>query len=573
MNTTITLKELLEKDKSFIIPEYQRGYIWGKSRKASRNSVEYILETLIHHFESGVEVFLQGLTVTEDDSSIVLIDGQQRTTFFYLLFQYLRYKGNFTIRYKIRTESENFLNQDLKNINFDNICESEDEKYQDIYYFKRTLRIIHEKLCKFDKDKFSNFLLKKIKFLYINIPEDKAVEVFTMMNGSKAIMKTEEIIKAELLRLVSSPVVNSAQEEWEENNIRSRYAREWDKWLYWWNKEEVRTFYQIEHNKVMGLLIETYFNSKNSNPKFKFSFENFKHILFSSIKNESVEAKQIFYELRQLQKNFEDVFYSINDNLYLHNKIGAILCVFDSENRKKFINDFFATRIISIANIEDYYNLVFLNLTHTQIIDAIFNKNQNEDDNADPVDINKKALIDILQNDDLYWTSGNKSDNQKILADLLLLRLNVEEDTKLHRPFDFSIWKKGKYSLEHIFPKSKSFRLIDGKYYLENKPDEPIQKKDTIGLLNRADFNNNGSVHCIGNLVLLYGPENSKFGNRSFEEKKKIYFNYDLKTVKTMKSLSLLHTISIFSNSKWEVEEIQKNKANIIERAKEYYGM
>jgi hypothetical protein len=74
-------------------------------------------------------------------------------------------------------------------------------------------------------------------------------------------------------------------------------------------------------------------------------------------------------------------------------------------------------------------------------------------------------------------------------------------------------------------------------------------------------------------LVLLYGPENSKFGNRSFEEKKKIYFNYDLKTVKTMKSLSLLHTISIFSNSKWEVEEIQKNKANIIERAKEYYGM
>ena len=36
----------------------------------------------------------------------------------------------------------------------------------------------------------------------------------------------------------------------------------------WWNKEEVRTFYQIEHNKVMGLLIETYFNSKNSNPKF-----------------------------------------------------------------------------------------------------------------------------------------------------------------------------------------------------------------------------------------------------------------------------------------------------------------
>ena len=60
MNTTITLKDLLDKKKNFIIPEYQRGYIWGKSRKASSNSVEYILETLLKHFESGVEVFLQG---------------------------------------------------------------------------------------------------------------------------------------------------------------------------------------------------------------------------------------------------------------------------------------------------------------------------------------------------------------------------------------------------------------------------------------------------------------------------------------------------------------------------------
>lgn len=566
------MKELLEKNKNFIIPEYQRGYIWGKSRKASKNSVEYILETLINHFDSGVEVFLQGLTVTENNSSIVLIDGQQRTTFFYLLFQYLRYKDKFTIKYSIRTESDKFLNQGIKVIDFDNICETEEERFQDIYYFKRTLRIIHEKLCNFDKRKFSIFLLNKIKFLYINIPEDKAVEVFTMMNGGKAIMKTEEIIKAELLRLVSKPGVTSAQEEWEENNIRSRYAREWDKWLYWWNKKEIRTFYQIEDNKVMGLLIETYFNSKNNDPKFKFSFENFKHILFSSCEDEIVVAKNVLYELRQLQKRFEDVFYSINDEWCLHNKIGAILCVFDKENRIKFINDFFATKKISNENIEEYYNLVFLNLNHTQISNAILKNSQDEEDEENPVETNKRALIDILQNDDLYWTSGDKSDNQKILADLLLLRLNIEEDTKLLRPFDFSIWKKGKYSLEHIFPKSRSFRIKDGKYYLENKPDDPVAKKDTKGLLDRADFDDDGSVHCIGNLVLLYGPDNSKFGNKSFEEKKRIYFNYDLKTVKTMKSLSLLHTISIFSKSKWEVEEIQKNKAKIIERAKEYYG-
>lgn len=32
MNATITLREYLEKKKTFVIPYYQRGYVWGKSR-------------------------------------------------------------------------------------------------------------------------------------------------------------------------------------------------------------------------------------------------------------------------------------------------------------------------------------------------------------------------------------------------------------------------------------------------------------------------------------------------------------------------------------------------------------
>ena len=32
MNATITLREYLEKKKCFIIPDYQRGYVWGKNK-------------------------------------------------------------------------------------------------------------------------------------------------------------------------------------------------------------------------------------------------------------------------------------------------------------------------------------------------------------------------------------------------------------------------------------------------------------------------------------------------------------------------------------------------------------
>jgi HEPN domain-containing protein len=88
--------------------------------------------------------------------------------------------------------------------------------------------------------------------LYIDIPEDKATKVFSMMNGSKAEMKSEELIKAELLRLASlnDSDFDKKEEkeknaiEWDNNMLRSRYAREWDKWLQWWNREDVKKLFK-----------------------------------------------------------------------------------------------------------------------------------------------------------------------------------------------------------------------------------------------------------------------------------------------------------------------------------------
>ena len=114
MNATITLREYLGKKKDFVIPEYQRGYVWGKNRKESKNdSVSYILEkTIVPGFQKGAEVFLQGITVHENNDKIVIIDGQQRTTFLYLLLKWLGYKEKFSLNYDIRPESDSFLKKD-----------------------------------------------------------------------------------------------------------------------------------------------------------------------------------------------------------------------------------------------------------------------------------------------------------------------------------------------------------------------------------------------------------------------------------------------------------------------------
>lgn len=245
MSATITLEKYLSKNKTFVIPEYQRGYVWGKARKkGEKDSVSYILDDLIQKFNLDRErdVFLQGVTVSEGEDEIVIIDGQQRTTFLRFLLKKLEYTGKFDIRYEVRNESNKFL---AEHIDLSGVVEDENDLFQDVYFFKKTIRLIREKVSTIvDVTDFLDFLLTKIKFLYIDIPKSEAMTVFAMMNGNRAQMLPEEVIKAELLRLVSlGDTIDGPHDaewlsrEWEYKIVRGRYAREWDKWLQWWNRQ------------------------------------------------------------------------------------------------------------------------------------------------------------------------------------------------------------------------------------------------------------------------------------------------------------------------------------------------
>lgn len=565
-NTTITLNDFLNKGKDFIIPYYQRGYIWGKSRRSEKNSVQYILESIINCLENKSELFLQGVTVCEDDKTIELIDGQQRTTFFYLLLKYLEYDEQYSLVYSIRTESQKFLDKFKSNNNEINILyeayevnkKNEEEKFQDIYYFKKTVYLIHKYLEGREKKEILSFVLANVKFLYINVPKEKAITVFSMMNGNKAVMKFEEIIKAEMLRLISADKENNNESiRWEQNLLRSKYAREWDKWLYWWNRKEVKDFYHTEN--VMGLLVETYFYSKNDS-NLKFNFENFRDKFLRGENNELL-TKNTFYKLRHLQKQFEDVFNSVNDDKSLHNKIGAILTILNKEDRKSFIRSYFIKN--EINDIDLYLKLSFLGITHSKIKEEFSNNKSNEERNVEKEDVvssRKVELINILSDNDLYKNNDKEAYKQ-------LLRLNIDADTKLGRAFDFSIVNEK--SLEHIHPQSKVYYLKDSKFY-SCKEDKSINIDESY--FDKNDFDNQDcSEHCIGNLVLLYKNENSAFSNHSFKDKKKVYFN--LNSVESFKSRHLLHSLSVFAKDKWNIDEIKKNKHSIINELKEYYGI
>ena len=130
------------------------------------------------------EIFLQGITVHEVEytKEIVLVDGQQRTTFFYLLLKYLGYDGYLQIRYEIRRQSNDYL----KNLSLDDIARDDDEPYQDIFFFKRTLRIFGRELKDTGKKSFLDLYTEECQVPLCCHTRRTGQVVFTMMNGNKA---------------------------------------------------------------------------------------------------------------------------------------------------------------------------------------------------------------------------------------------------------------------------------------------------------------------------------------------------------------------------------------------------
>lgn len=580
MDATITLHKYLNKQKIFIIPDYQRGYIWGKKKANAKDtdSVTYILNTILSKYQSNTPIFLQGVTVTETKDTIVLIDGQQRTTFIYILLKFLDYKGYFEIKYDVRDESGSYL----KELNtHSDIVDNPNEKYQDIYYFNKTWLTIKTMLgnAGITSDKYSeliNYLLHEIKFLYINIPEPQARKVFNMMNGNRAKMLEQEIIKAELLRLASLPFDKDSRSatnhsiEWELNMLRSRYAREWDKWIHWWNRKDVQEVFNTDE-QLGWLLISIMPKKYNSGV----TFESFcKEILKS---NHSMQkAKMAFDCIRRVQKRFEDAF----NNPIIHNKIGAILRIINDP--VAFMKYYFVNGNIDNATLHNYYLCAFLDMTHDMItsIRNNFNKYFIEKYNQK---LNELKLPKLYE------------DNPEC-AFRLLLRLNIDEDNLqnngLGRKFDFNIWKKNVRSLEHIFPKSKVYNQDDGIWKRgDGKEEEPCDNDSSI--MKRADIksvSNPVSIigesilkeddtplrvteHSIGNLVLLYKDDNSSFNNRDFQQKKEMFLVGENKNDKKIlfKSRHLLHTIYHFSERDWGADEITKHFINTLSNFESAY--
>ena len=604
-----TMRSLLHpsggrEEQTLIVPDYQRGYKWAVRELLSAGGVEAnsALETLLSNLNTAfciakdTDYFLQGVTVRESADGLVLIDGQQRVTSFYLILWCLGGPDSIRpirLRYDVRTASQRFLDalHDQQPDEFlpqltGSEAEGNREDEQDVYYFKQALRQIHSwwgKRPEEELKRLADWLLDRVRVIYLTVDTpEKAVRTFTMMNGAKATMLAEELAKAEALRRLATegepveeedegdlggvPTLDDCFDEirqwaaaqWETAARRGRCAREWDRWLYWWNRPDVQRFFNVQ--TPWGWLLDYALWDWSEGKTDRFSFEAFRSAFMRFLS----DAQDCFERLRSIQTAVEDVYA----DPVAYNWLGLSLLFASGRDEKFETLRYFLRHRHDADALARYAKCRLAGATHQEITGE---GQGNAEEKERRLHEKQARLQHLLAAADAY-----NDDEAKAACFGFLLYLNLVEDNRLGRKFDFTVW--GAKSLEHIWPKARvSHRDADGTFRRGDGAELTPEAEDEIrseasGWLDRAQIRTASgqplSEHCVGNLVLLYGRDNSAFGARSYEEKKAAFFDVHSDA---FSSRHLLHTVSKFAATAWGARQITDYYEEIQEQVKTLY--
>lgn len=221
------------------------------------------------------------------------------------------------------------------------------------------------------------------------------------------------------------------------------------------------------------------------------------------------DAKDIIVRLRA---DYAEVFSSPR----MCNMIGAILYFMD-DGADEFIRYFFEEE--NRENFEEYYHWAFLGMNHEEIL------------RRDKTSFNAllENMLCYLRMDETHFHPDRK------YAAKMLLKMNVEEASRLDQPFDFDLWEHA--LLIDIQPPRAS-------YYLSTD-------------------------HSVGNRILIQQDDFSLLNGANFKEKQKLFCG---SSDNMHKSCRFLQTIRIFYEYRdWNEISVVRNVMNIVTQLKNDY--
>lgn len=220
LNNLESLKKL-----GFIIPSYQRPYVWGDVE------ISKLLSDFYKSYctNKDLEYYVGTILTKEKNTEAELIDGQQRFTTLWLIafsfwlknsrseIEQLLYTPENTIKlsFEIRTEVANHFKRLIESKNNPDMAQQGNEKSENHPYLNNIARalssiksIIDEKIPENELCDFGNFIYKKVHFIKNTTPENIDLnKLFSTINSAGIQLEQTDIIKSNLLRVMDEKVL------------------------------------------------------------------------------------------------------------------------------------------------------------------------------------------------------------------------------------------------------------------------------------------------------------------------------------------------------------------------------
>lgn len=502
-----TLKTLAVGDieGDFFVPSYQRGYRWGV------HEVKQLLKDIGE--SNGASYYLQPVVVKRrDDDSWELIDGQQRLTTLYLIFQYLK-RGplptagpNYSITYETRPGSKEWLQLLTKedansNIDFFHLSQAYDciESWFDGFEHRAT----HE------ATRFYSYLFEGVQVLWYEAPKEvDSTELFTRLNVGRIPLTDAELVKALLLsRSQGEPGYASRAQE---------IAAHWDGFERDLRSPEVWAFVTGEAESQathISLLLDTLAGGPRGRERPLF-------YTFETLKPKIEQGPQAFWEEVVDLHSLVLGWYEDRD---LFHKVGYLIAV---------------------------------GVSFQELVELAAGKGRSAFDAALDDEIRRRLKLSYTELADLTYTSAKSSD--------VLLLMNVETIRRMQdssERYSFKAHAVGTWSLEHIHAQSaevlnkaeqwvawlnfhraalQNLHDLDeaSRTDLTARIDDALSREVTSVVFNQlaqvltatfstGDEGTESDVHAISNLALINLGDNSALSNSVFEVKRSLIIHRD----------------------------------------------
>lgn len=496
---------------AFYVPAYQRGYRWGA------DEVDRLLSDI--WASEGKPYYLQPIVVKAmPDGRLELIDGQQRLTTLYLIFNFMETHGlqsagaGYTMEYETREGSQAFLqapNADEREHNID---------FHHIYVAYEHIRAwfeAHDHRQQWAANKLYGYLFESVKVIWYEAPDEPefdSVSLFTRLNVGRIPLTDSELVKA--LVLSSSRRMPGVADKSEQ------IAAQWDGFERELRTPEVWSFITARHEDEathIGLILDTLADRIGGNTEGR---HRPRYHTFETLRPKIESDPQAFWDDVVRLHSLIVGWYEDRD---IFHKIGYLVAVGES----------FAALLDSTAG-----------LTQSALHYALDSRIR------DRLSLTAEQLTELD-----YESKGRKCEEALLLMNVETVRTRAESSER----YSFRAHARGAWSLEHIHAQNTQPLKRDEKIWAEwlrlhrhallSVPDlgtntqsrliaeidevlEAIEDERSHGIGPRFDSvkakvesaltssDADESIHSISNLALLASGDNSALSNSVFEVKR-----------------------------------------------------